>query len=37
MVAGIVFFAFGVKTTLAHVDLHLAALSATALSGGVAI
>jgi low temperature requirement protein LtrA len=37
MVAGIVLFAFGVKTTLAHVHAHLASVPATALAGGVAL
>ncbi|HEY2939974.1 MAG TPA: low temperature requirement protein A [Gaiellaceae bacterium] len=37
MVAGIVVFAFGVKTTLAHVDAHLHGVPATALCGGVAL
>jgi low temperature requirement protein LtrA len=37
MVAGIVVFAFGVKTTLAHVHVHLDSVPATALTGGVAL
>jgi low temperature requirement protein LtrA len=37
MVAGIVIFAFGVKTTLAHVHAHLESLPAAALAGGVAL
>jgi low temperature requirement protein LtrA len=37
MVAGIVIFAFGVKTTLAHVHAHLHGLPAAALCGGVAL
>jgi low temperature requirement protein LtrA len=37
MVAGIVIFAFGVKTTLAHVHAHLDTLPAAALAGGVAL
>jgi low temperature requirement protein LtrA len=37
MVAGIVIFAFGVKTTLGHVDLHLHGVAAAALCGGVAL
>src|SRR5690242_4485045 len=37
MVAGIITFAFGVKVTLAHVDAHLASVSAVALTGGVAL
>jgi low temperature requirement protein LtrA len=37
MVAGIVVFAFGVKTTLAHVHLHLNGPAAAALCGGVAL
>jgi len=37
MVAGIVVFAFGVKTTLAHVDAHPASVAAVALTGGVAL
>jgi low temperature requirement protein LtrA len=37
MVAGIVIFAFGVKTTLAHVHAHLQSLPAAALCGGVAL
>jgi low temperature requirement protein LtrA len=37
MVAGIVIFAFGVKTTLAHVHAHLQSLPAAALCGGVAV
>jgi low temperature requirement protein LtrA len=37
MVAGIVFFAFGVKTTLAHVHAHLHTIAAVALCGGVAL
>ena len=37
MVAGIVIFAFGVKTTLAHVHAHLGSLPAVALTGGVAL
>jgi low temperature requirement protein LtrA len=37
MVAGIVLFAFGVKTTLAHVHAHLPSVPATALAGGVAL
>jgi low temperature requirement protein LtrA len=37
LVAGIVIFAFGVKTTLAHVDVHLRSVPATALCGGVAL
>jgi low temperature requirement protein LtrA len=37
MVAGVVLFAFGVKTTLAHVQAHLATLPAAALCGGVAL
>jgi low temperature requirement protein LtrA len=37
MLAGIVVFAFGVKTTLAHVHAHLEALPAVALAGGVAL
>jgi low temperature requirement protein LtrA len=37
MVAGIVLFAFGVKTTLAHVHEHLPSVPATALAGGVAL
>jgi len=36
MVAGIVVFAFGAKTTLAHVHAHLGAVAAAALFGGVA-
>jgi low temperature requirement protein LtrA len=37
MVAGIVIFAFGVKTTLAHVHDHLDEIPAVALCGGVAL
>jgi low temperature requirement protein LtrA len=37
MVAGIVVFAFGVKTTLTHVHAHLHGVAATALCGGVAL
>ena len=37
MVAGIVLFAFGVETTLAHVDAHLSSVTATALCGGVSL
>jgi low temperature requirement protein LtrA len=37
MVAGIVIFAFGVKTTLAHVHAHLHSLPAAALCGGVGL
>jgi len=37
MVAGIVVFAFGVKTTLLHVSSHLHGPSAAALCGGVAL
>jgi low temperature requirement protein LtrA len=37
MVAGIVIFAFGVKTTLAHVHAHLHVVPAVALCGGVAL
>jgi low temperature requirement protein LtrA len=37
MVAGIVFFAFGVKTTLVHVHAHLASVPAVALWDGVAL
>ncbi|HEY1369338.1 MAG TPA: low temperature requirement protein A [Gaiellaceae bacterium] len=37
MVAGIVIFAFGVKTMLAHVHVHLEPLPAAALCGGVAL
>jgi low temperature requirement protein LtrA len=37
MVAGIVVFAFGVKTTLAHVDSHLHGPAAAALCGGIAL
>jgi low temperature requirement protein LtrA len=37
MVAGIVIFAFGVKTTLAHVHSHLESVPALALCGGVAL
>jgi low temperature requirement protein LtrA len=37
MVAGIVIFAFGVKTTLAHVHEHLHVVPAVALCGGVAL
>ena len=37
MVAGIVIFAFGAKTTLAHVHAHLHSLPAAALCGGVAL
>jgi low temperature requirement protein LtrA len=37
MVAGIVIFAFGVKTTLAHVHAHLHAVAAVGLCGGVAL
>jgi len=37
MVAGIVVFAFGVKTTLADVSTHLDGVPAVALSGGVAL
>ena len=37
MVAGIVVFAFGVKTTLVHVDSHLHGPAAAALCGGVAL
>jgi low temperature requirement protein LtrA len=37
MVAGIVIFAFGVKTTLAHVNTHLDGVPAVALCGGVAL
>jgi low temperature requirement protein LtrA len=37
MVAGIVVFAFGVKTTLVHVSSHLHGPSAAALCGGVAL
>jgi low temperature requirement protein LtrA len=37
MIAGIVVFAFGVKTTLAHVHAHLEDVAAVALTGGVAL
>jgi low temperature requirement protein LtrA len=37
MVTGIVVFAFGVKTTLAHVHAHLHSVPAVALCGGVAL
>jgi low temperature requirement protein LtrA len=37
MVTGVVVFAFGVKTTLAHVHAHLHSLPAAALCGGVAL
>jgi low temperature requirement protein LtrA len=37
MVAGIVIFAFGVKTTLAHVNTHLNGVTAVALCCGVAL
>jgi low temperature requirement protein LtrA len=37
MVAGIVLFALGLKTTLAHVDDSLGAIPAVGLSGGVAL
>jgi low temperature requirement protein LtrA len=37
MVAGIVLFAFGVKTALKHVDQHLDTVPAVALCGGVAL
>jgi len=37
MVSGIVVFAFGVKTTLSHVDVHLHGVAAAALCGGVAL
>jgi low temperature requirement protein LtrA len=37
MVTGIILFAVGVKTTLAHVDVHLHDVEATALCGGVAL
>jgi low temperature requirement protein LtrA len=37
MVAGIVIFAFGVKTTLSHVHAQLDSLAAVALCGGVAL
>jgi low temperature requirement protein LtrA len=37
MVAGIVVFAFGVKTTLAHPHVHLQNVAAVALCGGVAL
>jgi low temperature requirement protein LtrA len=37
MVAGIVIFAFGVKTTLAHVHEHLQTIPAVGLCGGVAL
>ncbi|HEX6701990.1 MAG TPA: low temperature requirement protein A [Gaiellaceae bacterium] len=37
MVAGIVIFAFGVKTTLTRVDLHLHGVAAASLCGGVAL
>jgi low temperature requirement protein LtrA len=37
MVAGIVLFAFGVKTALKHVDQHLDTVPAIALCGGVAL
>jgi low temperature requirement protein LtrA len=37
MVAGIVLFAFGVKTTLAHAHIHLQSVAALALCGGVAL
>jgi low temperature requirement protein LtrA len=37
MVAGIVAFAFGVKTTLAHAHAHLGGVQATALCAGVAL
>ena len=37
MVAGVVLFAFGVKTTLADAHAHLATLPAAALCGGVAL
>ena len=37
MVAGIVFFAFGVKETLVHVHAHLTSVPAAALCGGVAL
>jgi low temperature requirement protein LtrA len=37
MVAGIVIFASGVKTTLAHLHAHLHPVAAVALCGGVAL
>jgi low temperature requirement protein LtrA len=37
MVAGIVIFAFGAKTTLTHVHVHLGGVPAAALCGGVAV
>src|SRR5262249_1078597 len=37
MVAGIIIFAFGVKTTLAHVHAHLHTVAAVSLCGGVAL
>jgi low temperature requirement protein LtrA len=37
MVGGIVIFAFGVKTTIAHVHEHLDTVAAVALCGGVAL
>jgi low temperature requirement protein LtrA len=37
MVGGIVIFAFGVKTTIAHVHEHLDAVAALSLCGGVAL
>jgi low temperature requirement protein LtrA len=37
MIAGIVLFAFGLKTTLHHVDAELHAVAAVALGGGVAL
>ncbi len=37
MVAGIVLFAFGMRTTLAHVDAHLRPIAALALCGGSAL
>jgi low temperature requirement protein LtrA len=37
MVAGIVIFAFGVKTTLVHVHAHLDTVAAVGLCGGVAL
>jgi low temperature requirement protein LtrA len=37
MVAGIILFAVGAKKTLAHVDVHLQTVEATALCGGVAL
>jgi low temperature requirement protein LtrA len=37
MVDGIVIFAFGAKTALAHVHVHLEAIAAVALCGGVAL